>query len=952
MVAPYSENDDRETINNRPLTLSSLESTNLLLSPSPRMEIQTNNQAHVHHGINFRPVPPSVSSRTGTGTAAAATDTATQTQTQTTTPQALDFETRLNSIRSLKQRSEADFETTSSCCSAVQTLQKQEKALESLFDSFQESSPKRKTEVEDDNDLYDEDFISLQDSLLQLQSELSAVDMIIPQLGSKTSGITEDGEERRVLENSKQVRVSAPLHESLADENYSDSSMDDIRVPSESPSFDENRSETMEDGARCPPSCTSSRVPLQGFFWGIGNEMTNDEIPPLSPCSSYLECNPNYHPTNRIQQSSNDENVREESLLTKAMGNDSSQGLRRPHGATTTTTTATATATIRKLDPKSKQAQAESTTLSKSTTDLHQDLVSIASRCSSKLQATLELGKKLDEQLDNAAGLGSYLKESSKKMTRVKLSPSILFYTPTRSLSSSSQHSGSFDKFENHQNHENSVREQVQQMQQHLSTTNQQQSTNPFDNSLETEDEEQDIGMRYNVPPSTTSKLTADSSIIGPKGDRYLPKKLQTLASPLPRVNKAGRANSNETFTPDSGLQVSIIEKLNENDPNRPLHSMLNRGQLKFDFEMNTGDDDVPQSTITSLELNPLDSGRKSIKGRDRGTDLTKTSPIRHRQKNPLNGFKPDISSPVLLGPPNGRQEQSSRSSASSSPQKSEVILEEPDIQDSNSFSISILDNVENCIELVCGDLAHQSPLACMREPLKTGTHSKYKPLATTKNADGHSGFAFGEEKGATSPKRSRYRKVVGKMLSPKKESAKWDTISRSEEDSFNLKTFETDVQPFSISGSWDDQENGNDVNAGDLVKPSSATLLSTRRLEEEVIQRNRLLLDALVGVNHASYRVLTTNDLLGVDTFGRVVQGNSIPDCYPENTILRKATMSSPIVRCLGKGMATIAYLRIDEFRYGVNTESRKLMETRVWKKEKQVWVNCQFHQTAVSSN
>mmetsp|Transcript_268 Transcript_268/g.380 ORF Transcript_268/g.380 Transcript_268/m.380 type:complete len:621 (+) Transcript_268:51-1913(+) len=617
----------------------------------------------------------------------------------------------------------------------------------------------------------------------------------------------------------------------------------------------------------------------------------------------------------------------------------SSQGLRRPYGATKTISPIKNKNTgmsfnDRKLDPNSKAQEAYTSSIP-TQNDLHQqDLMSTASRFSSRLQETLEIGKKLNQS--NAKGIGAYPNES-RKMARVKFGP--VPAVSTTSVSSR-QHFGSFDKFEDHRK-EKDGRKQAQELL-YLSTAKR-QSTNPFDSS-DSEDEE-DLGMRYR-PPST-SHVTVDSSV-APSGDRYLPEKeVPTPTSHFPRVNKAVKANMNEKLT-ESGLQVSTTGNQDDDDPNRPLHSMLNRGELKFDFETEISDGDVPHST-TSLELNPLDPGLKSVKGRDRYT-CSKTKPVRRPEKTSLNGFEQDISSQVLLGSSNNRPVQSSRPPLSA-PSQSEIVLEETDAKDANSFSISILDNVENCIELVCGDVTHHSPLTCIKT--EAHKHSMKQAPATTKNEGGHTGFAFGEDaKGALGPKGGRYRKAMGKMLSPKKKTTERDTVTRSEDTSFNFKSFETDVHSFSISGSWDNQEEEKEEDAADLGKLSGATLLSTLRVEEEVIKRNRILLDSVVGANHASYRVLTTENLLGVDSFGRMVQGNSIPDCYPKGTILRKATMRSPMVRCLGKGMATITYLRIDEVRNGVETESRKLMETRMWKKEKQVWVNCHFQQTAVLSN
>ncbi|CAJ1962657.1 unnamed protein product [Cylindrotheca closterium] len=912
MVVPYCENDSRE-INNRPLTLSSLESTNLLSSMA-----MGHNQADVFD-IDFK-LPVSSESRTEMGRTS-------------------DFESRLESIRGLREKSEADFETSSSCCSAVQTLQKQEQALETLLDSFQETSPKS-IEV-DDNDI-DEEFSSLKDSLRLLQDELSAVDMIIPQLGSGSSGM--ENEDRMSVGN-EQARISSPLHESPADDNYLDS-VDVIRsaVPFESPSFDENHLDILEGRAGCPTSCTSGKVSLESFFWGVEKDSTagsgaNEELPPLSPCSSYLECNPSYpssFPNRRTLQPSNENEGK--SLLTKATGH--STGLQRPYVATGTNTKATSPIKNASMRFNDRTQLAYTSTVA-TKIDSHQDLMSTANRCSSKLQETLELKKQLNQS--STKGIRSY-PATSAKMTRVKFGPAHAVSTLSGPLLPSRQHLRSFDKLEDQQQQDD-ARENNARGLTFFSTANQ-QATNPFDSfDSNSEDGEEDPGTGYR-PPST-SHMTVDSSV-APSGDRYLPNtKVQTPKNPSPRFKKAIKTNMNEELT-QLGVQVNAMENLNEDDPNRPLHSMLNRGQLNFDFEFETGNGDVPNS-MTSLELNPLE-------GKERDTYRHSTTKLtRHPGKTSLNGFEQNISSQVLLGPSNHREAQSSRPSLSVPSQNEEVILEETDDNDEKSFSVSILDNIENCIELVCGDVTHHSPLSCIREPLKTGAHkpSMKRALATGKNEDGHSGFAFGEDgNGVISSKGSRYRKAMGKMLLPKKETTERKTVSRSKETSFNFKSFETDVQSFSISGSWDNQETGKSKTAGDSEKSSGTTLLSTIRVQEEVIQRNCLLLDALVAANHASYRVLTSVDLLGVDTFGRMVQGNSIVDCYPKGTILRKATMTSPIVRCLGKGMATITYLRIDEVRNGVETNSKKLMETRMWKKERQAWVNCQFHQTIVSSN
>ena len=145
-------------------------------------------------------------------------------------------------------------------------------------------------------------------------------------------------------------------------------------------------------------------------------------------------------------------------------------------------------------------------------------------------------------------------------------------------------------------------------------------------------------------------------------------------------------------------------------------------------------------------------------------------------------------------------------------------------------------------------------------------------------------------------------------------------------------------------------------------VIPTAAVVNGATLSDEDVIDANRRLLDAIASGDYESYRDLTSRDMTSIEpeTLGQIVQGMDFHRYYFELMKRRRNAvhppaihMISPCVRWLGGGggspcvAAILSYVRLDQIVEDGRPVTRTTSETRIWENRDGRLVQVHFHKS-----
>lgn len=123
---------------------------------------------------------------------------------------------------------------------------------------------------------------------------------------------------------------------------------------------------------------------------------------------------------------------------------------------------------------------------------------------------------------------------------------------------------------------------------------------------------------------------------------------------------------------------------------------------------------------------------------------------------------------------------------------------------------------------------------------------------------------------------------------------------------------------------------------------------------DQELIDVNQKLLDAIVGGDWETYRQLCHESLtcFEPETRGQVVVGLPFHKFYFDlggPSSRRLVTMASPHVRWLGPDAAVLSYVRLTQYLDANGApQTSRVEETRVWQKIDGRWQHVHFHRSS----
>ncbi|KAL3816858.1 hypothetical protein ACHAXA_005136 [Cyclostephanos tholiformis] len=159
--------------------------------------------------------------------------------------------------------------------------------------------------------------------------------------------------------------------------------------------------------------------------------------------------------------------------------------------------------------------------------------------------------------------------------------------------------------------------------------------------------------------------------------------------------------------------------------------------------------------------------------------------------------------------------------------------------------------------------------------------------------------------------------------------------------------------------------EHANDVDDPSPPVGAAAAVAAVRGAsltDEDVIDANGKLLDAIASGDYESYRDLTSHDMTAIEpeSLGQVVQGTEFHKYYFDLKRGRDATppvihMISPCIRWLGGGgggggsyvAAILSYVRLDQILEDGKPVTKTTSETRVWENRGGRLVQVHFHKS-----
>jgi hypothetical protein len=325
---------------------------------------------------------------------------------------------------------------------------------------------------------------------------------------------------------------------------------------------------------------------------------------------------------------------------------------------------------------------------------------------------------------------------------------------------------------------------------------------------------------------------------------------------------------------------------------------------------------------------------------------------------------------------PNGdTKKQSRRFDDPKSPQ--DAPFDEKRYEGDRTFSVAIFEGVENCIELICGDIptsalgfvrdaqrgASQHDAEATNAPQGEMNEDRVNGTDTIRNSHNYS--VLQEEKQemdkAINFETEEIASPTGNLTFEAKGTSKSRSVSKavvssaavSQKDSLRLLRSRDNPceEPRGVQSKAPNVAE-DAVHSAKTEKHHIKKKSGNKEEEKEILMRNGLLLDAIVHFDHDGYRSLTHESLLGIDLQGKVLDGNDIPGYHLEGTHLMNVSMVSPSVRFLSKWAAVVSYIRIDQVVRGRRSQTIEGRETRVWEKQDGNWINCHYHQTIVARN
>lgn len=123
--------------------------------------------------------------------------------------------------------------------------------------------------------------------------------------------------------------------------------------------------------------------------------------------------------------------------------------------------------------------------------------------------------------------------------------------------------------------------------------------------------------------------------------------------------------------------------------------------------------------------------------------------------------------------------------------------------------------------------------------------------------------------------------------------------------------------------------------------------------IEEDVLQQNRRLLEAIATADWETYEALCADDLTAFEpeARGQRVEGLPFHRFYfdlPGGDGAVNTTLVEPRVRLLGEAAAVVTAVRLVQRQTESGPATASFEETRVWERRDGRWVHVHFHRSA----